>query len=57
MNTFSRNFLQVIELGGIYNREKVVEVYPVMLKLKLYNQSEEIQCSFSKTSQISNFIM
>jgi len=48
---------KVIELGGIYNREKVVEVYPVMLKLKLYNQSEEIQCSFSKTSQISNFIM
>merc|ERR1712202_26555 len=48
----------LMETYGVVNdnsilARKVIEVYPVMLKLKLYNQSEEIQCSFSKTSQIS----
>ena len=33
----------------------MVEVYPVVLNLKLYDRSEEMQCSFSKTSQISNW--
>lgn len=32
----------------------MVEVYPVLLNLKLYDRNEEMQCSFSKTSQISN---